>query len=111
MYINDYKAKLNRNRIRIGNTDYYVADKVNDILDMLSTSCIRWDEDDFKSQAILATSDTEWEEYYNKNAFSHALTEMIRCHDASIGITWDTVDYYLDTYCKIKEYKNLYEKK
>jgi len=36
---------------------------------------------------------------YDPDKFENALYEMMRRHDATIGITWDTVDYYLDEYC------------
>ena len=108
MYLEDYKQKLERQRIRIANTDYYPADKVNDILEMIANSSVRWDEEDFQHAAIQKTNETEWQVYYNKEAFSTALYEMVHRHDASIGITWDTVYYYLDEYCKIKDFKNIY---
>jgi hypothetical protein len=31
--------------------------------------------------------DTAWEQYYNKDMFKSALCEMIKNHDASVGIT------------------------
>lgn len=40
---------------------------------------------------------------YDSDKFEDALYEMIRKHDATIGITWDTVDYYLNEYCLRKE--------
>ena len=41
-----------------------------------------------------------WEKVYDKTKFQAALDRMIDQHDATIGITWDTIDYYLDEYCK-----------
>jgi hypothetical protein len=38
-------------------------------------------------------------EKYDPDKFEDALYDMIRHHDAEIGITWDTVDCYLDEYC------------
>lgn len=36
---------------------------------------------------------------YDPDKFRDALERMIYRHDATIGITWDTIDYYLDEYC------------
>ena len=104
MYVEDYKRKLRKNIVRIGNTDYIPISKVDDILDNISNVAIAWSEEDFESQAIQNTNETDWREYYNEKMFGIALERMIRKHDASIGITWDTIDYYLDEYCKIKDY-------
>jgi hypothetical protein len=105
MYVHDVISELNKNIVRIGNQDYYPVMKVIRNLNNLATNCIRWDVNDFEEVAKIKTSEEEWEEYYNKDMFGMALTEMIYKHDCNIGITWQTVGYYLDTYCKIKEYK------
>jgi len=105
MYVSDIIKRLQINAVRVGRLDYYNADTVNDILETLATECVRWSTEDFKHQAIMATSAEEWDLYYNKDMFQPALEEMIRKHDASVGITWDTIDYYLETYCSKKEYK------
>ena len=104
MYIDDIIAELNKGMVRIGNVNYYPVDKVMRHLNNLSTNCIRWDTDDFEHAAKIKTSEEEWSEYYNKEMFGSALDEMIQDHDAEIGINWQTVEYYLDTYCKIKDY-------
>jgi hypothetical protein len=36
---------------------------------------------------------------YQKLTFEEALYRMISKHDANFGITWGTVDYYLNEYC------------
>ena len=36
---------------------------------------------------------------YDADKFEDALYDMIRHHDAEIGITWDTIDTYLDNDC------------
>ena len=46
---------------------------------------------------------------HNPSKFEEALHTMIREHDAGLGITWITIDHYLNEYC-IKENK-YYEKK
>lgn len=40
---------------------------------------------------------------YDRAKFEDALDRMLNKHDCNIGITWDTVDYYLDTYCLMEE--------
>ena len=61
-------------------------------------SYIGWSVEDFKHQA----SNQEDPSIYDKTKFKYALDTMINKHDASIGITWETVDYYLNEHC-IKE--------
>ena len=104
MYVNDIIRELDKRMIRIGNVNYYPAQMVKNQLELLADECVRWVEDDFQHMAIDKTSEDEWEEYYNKDMFSMALCEMTRKHDAELGINWQTVEYYLDTYCKIKDY-------
>jgi hypothetical protein len=106
MYIEDLINKLNKKIVRFNNTDYYPAITVQDLLRKKAKECISWSEEDFEGQAIQNCNGADdWDLYYNKDMFIIALHEMISKHDASIGITWDTIDYYLDTYCKIKTYK------
>lgn len=59
---------------------------------------VTWSVDDFTKRAEDLSGET-WEFIYNKNLFQEALESMIRQHDATIGITWDTIDVYLDN-CK-----------
>lgn len=40
---------------------------------------------------------------YDAEKFEYALERMIDKHDATIGITWDTIDCYLDEYCRREE--------
>ena len=100
MYVEDIIYKLKPSIVRFGNIDYYPVIKIQDELHTLGDECIRWSTDDFKYQAIDACDgdETIWEQYYNKEMFGMALQEMINRHD------WETVDYYLETYCKIKDY-------
>ena len=109
MYIEDLINKLNKKIVRFNNVDYYPAMIVQDELRKKANECISWSEIDFEQQARQACdgSDT-WDQYYNKDMFGQVLCDMIQNHDASIGITWDTIDYYLDVYCKIKEFKSPY---
>lgn len=104
MYVNDIIRGLDKSMTRIGNVNYYPVDKVIRYLNNLSTNCIRWDIEDFEDVAKIKTNEEDWDQYYNKEMFGSALDEMIQHHDAEIGINRQTVEYYLDTYCKIKDY-------
>lgn len=42
-----------------------------------------------------------WEQLYDKSKFAHELERMISGHDATIGITWHTVEEYLGN-CEIR---------
>jgi hypothetical protein len=101
MYIKDIISRLNKHVIRIANTNYYIASKVEDELNDIACRAVSWHVDDFINQAQLAEGE-DWEEWYDKDEFERALCLMIEKHDASIGINWDTVDYYLETYCRKK---------
>lgn len=43
----------------------------------------------------------KWEQLYDKSKFAHELERMISNHDATIGITWLTIEEYIAN-CEIK---------
>lgn len=58
---------------------------------------IKWSWEDFVDRAThigYKCSDEQAQEL---------LEQMIHKHDCTIGITWDTLDYYIQTYCKKKK--------
>ena len=59
---------------------------------------ISWSTEDFESRAKDMLGD-DWENTYDSSKFADALDEMIDNHDANNGISWSTIDYYLDVYC------------
>jgi len=70
-------------------------------------SFMGWSIEDFECRASF------WEEeqclqshlqceIFDRSKFREALEMMVSDHDATIGINWDTVDYYLDHVCLIK---------
>ena len=59
---------------------------------------IYWHVNDFELQA-LALETIDKNKKFNRDKFQEAFDKMIRLHDASIGITWETVIHYLETYC------------
>ena len=57
---------------------------------------IKWGCEDF----IQRAEDTGYK--CSKKEAQKLLEEMIHKHDCEVGITWFTLDYYLQTYCKKK---------
>lgn len=74
----------------------------------LKAMSITWTVEDFEGHAensleylqIRNPELTDWRQVYDETKFPDALHHMINNHDASLGITWDTIDYYLDEFCK-----------
>jgi hypothetical protein len=60
---------------------------------------ITWSVEDFEGRAKDIEGE-DWEKVYDKSGFQDALETMIRHHDCSHGITWDTIDYYLQKICR-----------
>ena len=63
-------------------------------------SYIGWSVEDFRHRALEEDNSI----IYDASKFQNALDIMIKEHDANIGITWETVDVYLNEYC-VKETK------
>ena len=63
---------------------------------------IWWSVDDFESRAQIL-EDIYVGRKYNREDFQYSLEEMLHHHDANNGITWDTIDEYLDYYCLIQK--------
>ena len=61
---------------------------------------IYWSVEDFKSRAVERDKDK-----YDESKFEEALDRMIDKHDATMGISWDTIDFYLDEMC-LKQIKD-----
>lgn len=108
MYIQRIIRKLNDLEVLLS--------KLKTEIRQLGLESIRWSIDDFLQQALLAEKVYETDpniegnqlliknahEYlkkYDPDKFQEALEIMIDKHDASIGITWDTIDAYLDDHC------------
>lgn len=111
-YTRDYQKIARENSEELGLEPAVVSlELVLKILDEIGRRTIRWDIEDFKHRAIelyemendleeYDGTDGKWKEMYDENKFEGALEEMISDHDCNNGITWDTIDYYLDEYCK-----------
>lgn len=92
---------------RIGSDDYNIIinllTQAKDYQEEKDKRSIVWSVDDFITQAEQSFSKYIearcWQDIYDESKFQNALYEMIRKHDANYGITWDTVNFYLDEYC------------
>ena len=63
---------------------------------------VKWSWEDF----VYRAKDTGYR--ISKKQSIEALYNMIRKHDASLGINWDTIDYYIEQYgvkLKIKKHE------
>ena len=63
---------------------------------------VYWHIDDFEMKAT-SLEEGELKPIYDRTKFQDSLVNMIRQHDACLGITWDTIEVYLDEYCLIVE--------
>ena len=74
---------------------------IDEVVDNYTPSwkSVSWDVEDFKGMAKQKKG-KDWKKFYDKSKFKDALSEMIRKHDAELGITWFTVEFYLDEHCK-----------
>lgn len=62
---------------------------------------VTWSVKDFEHRA-KELEGNEDNVKFNRENFQDALHDMIKNHDASIGICWDTIDIYLHSECKIE---------
>jgi hypothetical protein len=71
--------------------------KLEEEFEQYKRESIKWSWEDFVERA----KDTGYK--CSRKEAQTLLEEMIRKHDCEIGITWFTLDYYLQTYCKKKK--------
>lgn len=83
---------------------YHLKDNRVAIIALLEpgSNYISWSIYDFEARAIEKTNIDVWKEHYDASKFQEALDMMIQKHDASLGINWDTIDFYLEEYCQIE---------
>lgn len=60
---------------------------------------IEWTVEDFETQA-QERENMLGEELYDRSKFKEAHNRMMHAHDGSVGISWDTVDFWLNEVCK-----------
>lgn len=83
-----------------------LMDETQEEFEQYKRESIRWTVEDFEMQA-RDRADDEWEDVYDRAEFEGALKIMIREHSADLGITWETVNTYLDEYCRKDKDDNL----
>ena len=66
---------------------------------------IWWAVDDLEQQAETYEEQggDEIGSIYDRSKFKDTLERMMREHDCNHGISWETMDYYLDEYCRFPE--------
>ena len=69
-----------------------------DIISNTGVCGVYWSVNDFKCRAKELNELTGME--FDETKFQTVLEKMCNQHDASIGITWETIDSYLDIYCQ-----------
>ena len=62
---------------------------------------ISWCVEDMEH--IAKQQEDNGETLYDREEFAYALEMAIDNHDASYGITWDTLYHYLEEYCLIEK--------
>ena len=63
---------------------------------------LTWSVEDFEAEAERLVGEN-WKDIYDESKFEDALFEMIDNHDAEWGISWNSVAFYLNQYCKKEE--------
>jgi len=84
------KSKLNAYSLNI-------VEQVCEMLQEISDGAVLWSVEDFLSRAEergVVMSDEQ---------ARCALRDMVYHHDASVGISWDTLDWYIDEHTKPEE--------
>ncbi len=96
-------------------TNAYIFEKAIEgyIESLKSKLPVYWSTADFENQAKQNFKELKkdnpqefahlesWEQLYDKTKFPEQLEKMINSHDASIGITWETVAEYVGQ-CEIR---------
>lgn len=85
--------------------------KIEEMVEQYAKESIHWTVEDFAGLAC-EKEDVYYDgedpstlkgklKIYDPDKFQAALENMIAHHDAEIGITWDTIDAYLDNDCRL----------
>ena len=71
---------------------------IEQIIEDVRRTSVTWSVEDFEGRAEEKKGEN-WRDFYDETKFEDALESMIHHHDAEYGITWDSIDYYLDEMC------------
>ena len=66
-----------------------------------NSRAVRWCVEDFEQKAS-EVEEVEGFVIYDRSKFSEALDCMIENHDCNWGISWETLEHYLDDYCLLE---------
>ncbi len=66
-----------------------------------NSRAVWWSVEDLEQRAA-EQEDLEEEQLYDRSKFESALDTMISDHDCDWGISWDTLDSYLGSYCRLE---------
>ena len=66
-----------------------------------NSRAVWWCVEDFEHRAT-EQEEVEGEQLYDRSKFDDALEGMVADHDCNWGISWDTLDSYLDSYCRLE---------
>jgi len=94
--INRVKEELQR-IIKDNHPDLHILKKLQEVYDMLNNpdlGFVEWGTEDLHTQAKY------YGMYLSEEDAQQALKDMIQHHDCNYGITWDTINSYLDDYAK-----------
>jgi len=76
-----------------------LAKSISDLADEIrqyKEESVKWSIEDFEEQANNFGNNPK---DYDASKFQDALELMIRKHDAELGISWETVQCYLNSHC------------
>ncbi len=66
-----------------------------------NSRAVWWSVGDLEQRAA-EQEELEEEQLYDRSKFESALDNIISDHDCNWGISWDTLDSYLDSYCRLE---------
>lgn len=95
--INSFKEKGSQ-----GVSDFIMLhERRRDIQNALDPDCeqIAWCVEDFEARAEEIEERREQGQIFDRSKFPETLYKMMNRHDANIGITWETIDCYLEEDC------------
>lgn len=100
MYTGTYRQQIEK---ALDERGHVPSQLVYDILEEIGSKSVSWDVEDFRSRAQERRGE-DWKKVYDETKFQEALERMIDKHDAELGISWITIDFFLDEFCRTKNF-------